>query len=79
MTRPGGHNRFSISDELQFWAEHLNPGDIPDPEPESEPEPDVSAMSLQEFAASRERLGIPDSGDFIGVRAWHRPTNQRSE
>lgn len=78
MTRPG-HNRFSVSDELQFWADHLNPRDIPAPEPEPEPEPDLAEMSLQEFAASRERFGLPDTGDFLGIKPWRRPANQPSK
>lgn len=79
MTRPGGHNRFTYSDELQFWADHLNLADIPDPEPMSEPEPDVASMSLEQFAANRERLGLGNTGDFLGIRQWRRPTNQPSE
>ena len=79
MTRPGGHNRFSVSDELQFWADHLHPRDMPDPEPMTEPEPDVSAMSLEEFAQNRQRLGLPDTGDFIGVRQWRRPQPSMNE
>ena len=77
MTRPGGHNRFSVSDEMSFWSSHLNPGDIPDPEPAAEqPEPDIAEMSLQEFAANREHLGIRDRGDIFGVKPWRRPANQ---
>lgn len=74
------HNRFSVSDELQFWADHLlNPRDIPDPDEAIEPEPDVAAMSLEDFAQNRSRLGLPDSSDIFGVKPWRRPQPSMNE
>ena len=75
----------SVSQELDFWEKHLpqlrGVGFMPDSNPEPEPitEPDVSDLSMEEFAANRERFGLGNTGDFIGVRQWRRPEQPTKE
>ena len=74
-------NALTTSDEMDFWALHMPQmrpmGYRPPPEPAPQPEPpqpDLAAeMTFEEFAQSRERLGIPDRGDIVGIRPWRRP------
>lgn len=72
-------NDLTVSDQLGFWELHVHrplgyqPPPEPAPAPVLEAEPDVSAMSMQEWAQTREHFGLHDTGDFIGVSRWHRP------
>ena len=77
-------NGLTNSDDLGFWALHLHEmtpmgyAPPPEPEPMPAPEPDLADMSLEDYAANRERLGLPDTGDLLGIRPWRRPANQQN-
>lgn len=43
--------------------------------PPVEPEPlSAENIALSDWAARRGELGLPSTSDFVGVRAWQRPT-----
>jgi hypothetical protein len=68
-------NRMCNSDELDFWSRHIPDmkaiGYQPPPEPPAsalKPDP-VSEMSPDEYARNRANLGMPNTGEFVGIPA----------
>lgn len=55
-----------------FWSRALA---SPEQAPESKPSADD--VTLADWADNRSALGIPDTGDFVGLRGWTRESAVR--